>query len=121
MSPPAPTAEHERGGEQGEVRRERLHRQQRAPHEQRPGERGAGAPPVGDDAADRGDRRAGDDPGGEQEAEAGVGEVERPLDVDRGHGERPAEQPVGHEPGRHRPQRRSHAAVSHRVSGLHPR
>ena len=55
MSPPAAIAERERGREQTQVRGERLHRDERAPDDERPRERYARAPAVGDDPAYRGD------------------------------------------------------------------
>ena len=80
--------EDERGHEQRDVRGEAFDHEERTPDDDRTGHRDARAPPVGDDAADRGEAGRGDDARREEEAELRVGEVERALDVDRGDRER---------------------------------
>ena len=104
--------ERHRGREHADVRCERLDREHRTPDDQRPGEGHARAPTVGEDAADRSDRGGRDDAGREQDAELGVGEVERPLDVDRGNGERPRVEAEDQKAGGNGFQRRTHTAVS---------
>ena len=111
------------------ARRERGHEQRRgaatplrSDEQRRPRQRARAlnatpAPrPVGDRAADRGDGGRGDDAGREQQAELGVGEAERALDVDRGDRPRAGEEPEHDERGGDRPQRRRGRRVDGRGS-----
>ena len=108
MSPPAAMPKVNAGTKSASVGDARFSNEQERPHNEAAAQRRARTPAVGQRAADRGDRSCSNDAGREQQAELGVAESERSLDVDGGDRPRAGEQAEHDERGGDRPQSDAH-------------